>query len=128
MGANYGFIYRNISTLPFYFHPSPPPSPHFKGAFATFPQGYFIIVPPLPPAYSTPLLQLSTKEHVALKNSVFQNAIRHFLFRYFCFTSRSTATVIFGRISHLLSVPLMPQYLKIFFLIFSALNELKKVN
>ena len=36
--------------------------PHFKGTFAVFPQGYFIMIPPVnknlekypPPAYSTP--------------------------------------------------------------------------
>ena len=116
--------------LPFHFIFTPPPllPPILRVLLRSSPKVILLSSPPLPPAYSTPLLQLSTKEHVALKNSVFQNAIRHFLFRYFCFTSRSTATVIFGRISHLLSVPLMPQYLKIFFLIFSALNELKKVN
>ena len=41
-GENYGFIYRKNILPPFY----PPPPPNFKGTFAIFPPGYFIITPP----------------------------------------------------------------------------------
>ena len=46
--ANYGFIYRNKSPP---LHVFFTPSPNFKGTFAIFPQGYFIITPLPSPVY-----------------------------------------------------------------------------
>ena len=54
-----------------------PPS-HFKGTFAIFPQGYFIMTPP---CLFHPLLQLNTKEYL---QSVFQTP----LFEYVAFGSK----------------------------------------
>ena len=95
-GANYGFINGNkYPPLPFPFA-APPPHPHFKGTFAIFPQGYFIMTSPVyenlekyPPTLLIPTPSTTKHKRVLYLSIYFFGILLLFFIINFVFLSNS---------------------------------------